>query len=80
MSWKEEENGKKALRKWRRRKWVLTGKIKNSWTAQEISLHGLQFTELSVTAVGSVIQNTEVNLPYLEAKNGKKNCRIISIK
>ena len=32
-----------------------------------------------MTAVGSVIQNTEANLPYLEAKNGK-NYRIISIR
>ena len=63
-----EESFKKAKKKVQDTDW----EDKTRRTAGNISSWAAKFADSIVTAVGSVIQNTEVNMPYLEAKNGKK--------
>lgn len=63
-----EESFKKAKKKVQDTDW----EEKTRRTAGTISSWAAKFADSIVTAVGSVIQNTEANMPYLEAKNGKK--------
>ena len=64
-----EESFKKAKKKVQDTDW----EDKTRRTAGNISSWAAKFADSIVTAVGSVIQNTEVNLPYLEAKKRQKS-------
>ena len=73
---KRNKNGKESFKKAKKKVQDTDWEDKTRRTAGNISSWAAKFADSIVTAVGSVIQNTEVNLPYLEAKTAKSTVSI----